>query len=272
MRLDALTQRLANEYGYHAVIGCEIEWYVCDAKCGVNDEVRFAYCERLKHSFDAVFYDAIDVEDGVGQVEMSLPFRRDVEVLIADVAAVKRAACHVAETMGLTADFGAKPFPDDYGSGLHIHVHLEDAHGNRIFDKKNGELNAPFAFSIAGLLESAPDYISIFSPSEADDARFVAGFNAPVNYSWGYNNRSCALRIPDGTSELQGVEAILASKGERQWRIEHRLAGANANIEQVICAVMQGVLLGLEQKETPPAPIYGNADEAQYVAECIKKM
>ena len=270
--LNDLVRQLEHSYGYHAIIGYEIEWYICDDNGGVNDATRQAYCQQLQNMFDDGFYDTIEIEDGAGQVELSLPHRADLHSLITDITYVKHHAHEVAKALSLHADFRAKPFAHDYGSGLHLHLHLEDKAGTRIFNKQENVLNAPFAHVLSGLLATAPEYRHIFAPDDASYARYVSGYNAPVNYSWGYNNRTCALRIPDGTSELRGMETILASKSERQWRIEYRLAGANADVNAVIAAIMQGVLIGLEQKKMPPAPIYGNADEAQYAVQQIKKM
>jgi glutamine synthetase len=70
----------------------------------------------------------------------------------------------------------------------------------------------------------------------------------PVNTSWGFNNRSVAFRVPAG--------------GGSSRRIEHRIAGAEANPYLVMAAVLAGVHLGLSRRLDPGPPSDGNAGES----------
>jgi glutamine synthetase len=78
--------------------------------------------------------------------------------------------------------------------------------------------------------------------------RFGPNLFVPVNTSWGWNNRSVAFRIPAGDG------------GSR--RIEHRIAGAEANPYLVLAAVLAGVHHGLERRLDPGPPSEGNAGES----------
>jgi len=69
----------------------------------------------------------------------------------------------------------------------------------------------------------------------------------PLNTCWGYNNRTVAMRIPHG--------------GEANTRVEHRIAGADANVYLVTAAVLAGMLHGIENGFDPGPPITGNAYE-----------
>ncbi|MBO9479998.1 hypothetical protein J7439_01035 [Salinisphaera sp. G21_0] len=60
----------------------------------------------------------------------------------------------------------------------------------------------------------------------------------PLHAFWGHNNRTVSLRIPAG--------------GRADRRIEHRLAGADANPYLTLAAVLSGILYGIENKLTPP--------------------
>jgi glutamine synthetase len=66
-----------------------------------------------------------------------------------------------------------------------------------------------------------------------------------MNATWGYNNRGVAVRVP--------------VSGPVDRRLEHRVAGADANPYLVMAAVLAGMLHGIEEKLTPPAPLTGNA-------------
>ena len=68
---------------------------------------------------------------------------------------------------------------------------------------------------------------------------------APTAPTWGHNNRTVALRVPTG------------APGAR--RIEHRVAGADANPYLVLAAVLAGIHHGLTHELEPDAPITGNA-------------
>ncbi|RBI53374.1 glutamine synthetase, partial [Xanthomonas oryzae pv. oryzae] len=63
--------------------------------------------------------------------------------------------------------------------------------------------------------------------------------------SWGFNNRTVALRIPHSDAH--------------NTRIEHRIAGADANPYLAAAAVLAAMLDGLRRPAEPTAPISGNA-------------
>ena len=85
----------------------------------------------------------------------------------------------------------------------------------------------------------------ICAPHANSYHRFQSGSYAPVNMSWGYNNRTVSIRIP-------------ANNGP-DMRIEHRLAGADANPYLLVSALLAGLQYGLISKTEPPAPVKGNA-------------
>ena len=74
--------------------------------------------------------------------------------------------------------------------------------------------------------------------------RFQPDMFAPVNRRWGVNNRSAGLRVPAGPGEAR--------------RVEHRVAGADANPYLALAAVLAGVHHGLVQKLDVSAPALGN--------------
>ena len=75
--------------------------------------------------------------------------------------------------------------------------------------------------------------------------RMQPGSYAPTSITWGYDNRSVALRVPPG--------------GPSSRRVEHRIAGADANPYLVLTGVLAGMLEGLEREKDPPRAISGNA-------------
>lgn len=248
-------------------MGLELEWYVIDQATGsgVDDLIRSEYLVALKArcvqtSLPLYSY---GTEDGHGQVEAALPHRRDLHELITDTARLRDLAHMSAQAMGLEALFTAKPFARDYGSGLHVHLHLESPDGTWLYHKQGEELSEPLSHSIGGLLATMEAALPIFAGVPEAFARYTPGWNAPVNASWGSNNRSTALRLPDTSGAQQGMEAILAHPPTTARRIEHRAASAQADVGAVIVAILEGISHGLEHHTHAPAPVHGDASASR---------
>lgn len=251
-----------------AVLAIEWEWYVRDAVTGVPIDglARKSYLEQFVSLCmqRGLRLHSANTESGEGQVEAALLPTQDVDVLLAHAALMRVCAEDAASVLGCVVDFSAKPFAQDYGSGIHVHVHLEDAAGELLFFKHDDALSPMLQHVLAGLLADAPRHFAVFFPNTDSWLRLTKGFHAPVNLCWGYNNRTAALRIPDGLGLVSGKDALMQTPRSIYRRIEHRLAGADANIEYVLAAVLQGVLRGLEEPHALPEAIYGDASHAQY--------
>ena len=192
----------------------------------------------------------IEKETGTEQHEVALMHTRNIAKIIADTEQLKIILSERAAAQGMRADFSAKPLAEEPGSGLHIHVHLEDAAGRNLFYKDEHGMSDALVHSIAGLLATMPEYMPVFLPTAESKNRLVAGSNAPTTISWGANNRTVAVRLPDTGTQFR--------------RIEHRVAGADADVGAVIKAVLAGIEYGLEHKLMPPAQVYGDAGLAMY--------
>jgi glutamine synthetase len=71
----------------------------------------------------------------------------------------------------------------------------------------------------------------------------------PLHASWSINNRGSAIRVP--------------ASDAANLRLEHRLAGADANPYLVLAWVLAGVHHGLSQQIEPPPVTTGNAYEQE---------
>lgn len=191
--------------------------------------------------------ESIMVENGRGQFEITLSHQPD-PLLAADHAILlRRAVRGVARDFGLHGTFMAKPYGDSAGSGLHIHCSLLDKEGRNLFDDGGEQGTETLGHAVAGLLAAAPESFLIFAPHSNSYRRFIAGAHAPVSASWGYENRTTAVRIPMGSPAAR--------------RFEHRLAGADANPYLVTAAILAAMLHGLRGKLKAPPPIAGNGYE-----------
>jgi glutamine synthetase len=130
-------------------------------------------------------------------------------------------------------------------------VHLSCwANGTNAFaaEEVDGELPGPFGAAIAGILEHLPAASLMLNPTINSYKRLVPGWFAPVNVSWGLENRSCAVR------------AIRGERAER-WRIECRRPGADANPYVALAALVASAADGIRRGTSPPSPIVGDASE-----------
>lgn len=251
------------------VLGLELEWYLLTpGGQPASDEERRSYLSALQQEAEqaGVSLHSLDIEDGPGQVEMGLLPTSDLAALIAHSHQMRHLASRVAKSQQLTASFVAKPFPGHYGSGLHVHIHLEDTAGEWLYHKRGDQLSEALNYSLGGLLATMPDHLSVFAGDDGEEAlaRFAPGFHAPTTVSWGMNNRTTALRLPHSTGLASGVNALLQAHPQHHKRIEHRVASSQADEQSVIDAILAGIMKGLDERLCAPPPIYGNASDAQY--------
>lgn len=184
-----------------------------------------------------------------GQFEINLHHVSD-PLQACDLAILlERCIKQVARRHGVIATFMAKPFADRVGSGLHVHVSLLDRAGRNVFaGPLDAKINRPISnalrHAMGGLLATMPEAMAIFAPNANSYRRLRPGTYAPVKGLWGGDNRTVPLRIPSGN--------------EASVRIEHRVAGADANPYLVVAAVLAGIHHGIVNRILPPEPIVGD--------------
>ena len=188
--------------------------------------------------------DSIISEAAPGQFEINLVHRSDAMAAADDAVLLRRMIQGVARKHGLQASFMPKPFLDTAGSGMHVHVSLVDADGRNVF-AEGQEGAARLRHAVGGLLDAMPETALMFVHSYNGFRRLMPGSYAPVSLTWGYDNRSVALRIPNGKPAAT--------------RIEHRIAGADANPYLVLAAILAGMDEGMTTKAKAPEPTIGNA-------------
>ena len=182
-------------------------------------------------------------EYGVAQYEINLRHLPNALRAADHSLLMKRAVKGVARRHGLDATFMAKPFPEDSGNGLHVHFSIQDEEGRNLFAAGHGEGTRRLRHAMGGLLATMRDSMAISSVNANSFRRFVEGAFAPTAATWGWDNRNTALRVPD--SDPDGI------------RIEHRVAGADAEPHLVIAAVLAGALHGIENEIDPGEPVEG---------------
>lgn len=187
-----------------------------------------------------------------GQYEITLLHRNDALRAIDDAILFKRLIRATALRHGLTACFMAKPFADHAGSGMHMHVSLQDEIGNNAFAADDPAGTPLLRNAIGGLQKTMAESMLVFAPNANSYRRFRLQSYAPVAPTWGINNRSVSLRVPAGAPASRHVE--------------HRVSGADANPYLVAATVLAGVHEGIVAGLDPGPPMTGNGYESGIAA------
>jgi glutamine synthetase len=188
---------------------------------------------------------ANDHEDGNGQFEQNFGYADALTT--ADRMIIFRYMVHsLAQQQGMLATFMPKPFKDRTGTGMHLHLSLWDAAGSTpLFPDKGdprklGLSSLAYRFT-AGVLAHAPGLTAVTCPTVNSYKRVSAGTPlsgaawAPTFVTYGGNNRTQMIRVPDGN------------------RIEIRLVDGLANpylaLTGLLAAGLDGVDRGLDPGE-----------------------
>jgi glutamine synthetase len=205
----------------------------------IDDVYRIAEAQGLP-------VDAVMQESGPGQFEINLKHCDDALKAAQDGLLLKRAIKAAARTHGLDATFMAKPHHDWTGSGMHVHVSLVDGKGGNLFAATGDKMNPLFRHAIGGLRATMADFMAFWAQSANAYRRYVPESYVPLAAHWGVNNRTVALRIPFGSGAAT--------------RIEHRVAGADANPYLVLAGILAGIHHGIANKIEPGPEAKGNAE------------
>jgi len=217
----------------------ELNW----ASKFIDDIYRIA--EKQKIPVDAVIQEA-----GPGQFEINLKHHNDMAGAAMDALLLKRAVKEAALENGMEATFMAKPHHDWSGSGMHVHMSLNDKDGSNVF---HGDPISPlFRNAIGGLRTTMADFMAIWAQSANAYRRYVPKSYVPMAAHWGYNNRTVSLRVLTGSKSAT--------------RVEHRIAGADANPYLVLSGLLAGIQHGIAHKIDPGPAVEGNAAESDAIA------
>lgn len=158
---------------------------------------------------------------------------------------------------GLMASFIAKYDAAGYGSSGHLHMSLRHgtADGEPALLDDAGELSTVAGQAIAGFLATLREFTAFYAPFVNSYRRFQMDHSfAGDTVSWGFDNRSCSLRVMHTTPG--------------STRIESRVPGADMNPYIALAASLAGIGHGIENQLEPPEAIDGDA----YAREDIERI
>ncbi|MDO8697569.1 MAG: gamma-glutamylputrescine synthetase [Pseudomonadales bacterium RIFCSPLOWO2_12_59_9] len=191
--------------------------------------------------------DAVVKESAPAQFEINLHHVADPLKACDYALLLKRLVKNIAYDHEMDTTFMAKPYPNQAGNGLHVHISILDKDGNNIFKSEDPVSNDALRHAIGGIIETMPASMAFLCPNVNSYRRFGEKFFVPTSPTWGIDNRTVALRVPNDTADAV--------------RIEHRVAGADANPYLVMASVLAGIHHGLTNQIEPGAPLEGNAYE-----------
>jgi glutamine synthetase len=193
---------------------------------------------------------ANDHEDANGQFEQNFTYADALTT--ADRLIFFRYMVHtLAHEAGMAATFMPKPFANLTGNGLHVHSSLWDtASGEELFagteDPRRLGLS-PLAYQFAGgLIDHARAMAAVTCPTVNSYKRMGVGAPesgatwAPAYATYGGNNRTQMLRVPEG------------------GRIENRQCDGSANPYLAFTVMLAAGLDGVDRKLDPGEPNQDN--------------
>lgn len=224
-------------------IGCELEFFLLGAN---ENDVDDFIAELAEKNWQ------VEKERGITQIEVKTDFTDDLKALCRELESKKNFIKNLAAEKKLIASFAAQPFPDDCGNALQFNISLHDTEDKNLFADNKKILQD----SVNSLLAATNQMLVLLAPKTEDYLRFnrelnhklfqKGKFTAPINLSYGNDNRTCAIRI---------------KKTKTGKRLEYRVAAADADPWLCISAL----IFALTQKsKTEFTAIFGNAFEEKF--------
>lgn len=176
-------------------------------------------------------------ETGPGVYEAAIAV--DTGLAAADKAALfKTAVKEIASRHNIIPTFMAKWNENLPGSSGHLHQSLYSARDGSNMFFENDATTPLMRHYIGGLVSFLPELMVMMAPAINSYKRTVPGTWAPVNSSWGNDNRTTAVRAIAGSA--------------KSTRIELRLSAADMNPYLAMAASLAAGLEGIKQKIEPP--------------------
>ncbi len=193
------------------------------------------YCEGVKG------------ECNLGQQEIAFRYAHALATCDNHVI-YKNGAKEIADTHGKALTFMAK-YNEREGNSCHIHLSVRGTDGSAVMAGDGDHGFSPLMEHwLAGQLSALRELSLFFAPNINSYKRYVPGSFAPTAVAWGFDNRTCALRVVGHGHSL---------------RIENRVPGGDVNPYLAVAAIIAAGIHGIENELTLPEVFEGNA----YVAD-----
>jgi glutamine synthetase len=267
-----LEQQLARlaERGWTAFVGTELEFILFDDSYEqawdkryndlrpanqYNVDYSILGTSRVDHVLRAIHLNMRDAgmqvesvkgECNLGQHEIAFKYA-DALTTCDNHVIYKNGSKEIAAQQGHALTFMAK-YNQREGNSCHIHLSLRDESGDPVFaGDRPGGLSLTFEQFLAGQLAGLRELSYFLAPNINSYKRYQAGSFAPTAVAWGFDNRTCALRVVGQGSSL---------------RFENRVPGGDVNPYLAVAALIAAGLHGIDNELSLPEAYVGNAYES----------
>jgi glutamine synthetase len=259
-----------NAIGLKPVVGPELEFYIANVTESGGYERSLSRTGRVYTTGTLVdpdghflhlmrMLDQMDIGVFAGNHEFS-PSQYEINLWHSEALNAadrtfffKTAIKDIIAQVGQHATFLGKPWSDEGGSGFHLHFSVTDMSGVNQMHDGAGNLSETARHMIAGVTANANALTALTNPTINAFKRLGPDTLAPFRANWGYDNRSCMVRIPP-------------ERGNGT-RLEVRVGDGAANPYLVIAGVLAAALDGIKRKLECPEDAVGMAYDNESAPE-----
>ncbi len=274
--LKAQLERL-KERGLEAFVGTELEFIVFEnsfreawakgyRELTPASDYNIDYALLASTRMEPLLRDIRNAMDGAGMYcegvkgecnlgQQEIAFRYASALTTCDNHSIyKNGAKEIADAHGKSLTFMAK-FNEREGNSCHIHISLRSTEGAPVFaaevdpdegPSKHHGMSKLFRHFLAGQVAALRELTLFSAPNINSYKRYVDGSFAPTAVAWGFDNRTCALRV---VGHGLGM------------RVENRVPGGDVNQYLAVAALIAAGLHGIENELELEDAFVGNAYE-----------
>lgn len=188
-------------------------------------------------------------EFGRGQHEMNIRYSEILDMADRHVL-MKQSMKEIADGLGMSMTFMAKPDASGAGSSCHLHVSLWDGDRN-VFPGQHRlgpiECSDEFRWFLGGWMDKVAELMVFYAPTINSYKRYQDGSWAPTRIAWSHDNRTAGFRV---VGEGQSL------------RIENRMPGGDVNPYLAYAATLAAGLDGIANRIEPPEMFEGDVYSA----------
>lgn len=231
--MEYLIEHMEKQLGLRPYFAIEIEFTANSEEDVVKSVNQLLHDHKFNHF-------SITKESKLGHYEIKTAPTGDIVALAKNVEKVR--SLILSQIKNSSFDGFCSKF--DVTNGMHVNIHLANSDYHNYFIHNRDIM----VHSIGGMLLFIEESMVYFAPYENDYIRFSGKIDAPSNISWGGNNRTTAIRIPDSYMP----------------RIEHRVPCASCDIYNSMLFILVAITYGIKNYILPNKRVYGNAFDEQY--------
>lgn len=246
--LEAVLNKLTRIYNIKIEIGVEIEFYCKNLS---DQHFQILYSNFPKYKFKR--------EKGEFQFEYEIAHNSDLNYIIEEITNSKINIAAFLGQYNYEVDYSPKKYKNSHGNAMNFHISLTNICDEYVHEIPN--LEQILSLYCNFIEESFIYYVHY----EEDFERFDHKFQAPTNISFGFNNRTCALRIIN----------------RKNFHFENRIPSVISDpylvITTIICTLdkildhlINGKLLDKKYLQNI-SEIYGNSFDEQYNVKMFPK-